>query len=194
MNTRGKDEVIGLILEAAKEGASRTNIMYKSFVSYGQLEELLGLLLENNLLNYEKGQLVYRTTEKGIQFLQQELNQKKYGNNNSDDDDTTLLGLTTTTTTTNNNAWTVSDKHFDKILVIGLGQLGLPVARYIKEKGGGGGFDVYGYDISSKAMERAEKTAGIKKATDFSGFDVYIICVSTHKPEDMFSPQIDGLL
>jgi UDP-glucose 6-dehydrogenase len=24
--------------------------------------------------------------------------------------------------------------------------------------------------------------------------DVYIICVSTHEPEDMFRPQIDGLL
>jgi UDP-N-acetyl-D-mannosaminuronic acid dehydrogenase len=83
--------------------------------------------------------------------------------------------------------------HFNKVLVIGLGQLGLPVARYVKDKGEGR-FDVYGYDISSKAMERAEKTAGIKKAIDFSGFDVYILCVSTHKPEDMFSPQIDGLL
>ena len=31
-------------------------------------------------------------------------------------------------------------------------------------------------------------------AYDFSPFDVFIICVSTHKPDDMFSPQIDGLL
>ena len=30
-----------------------------------------------------------------------------------------------------------------KVLVIGLGQLGLPVAQYIKEKRG---FDVYGYE------------------------------------------------
>jgi UDP-N-acetyl-D-mannosaminuronate dehydrogenase len=79
---------------------------------------------------------------------------------------------------------------FKKILVIGLGQLGLPVAKYVKEKG----FDVYGYDISTKALERAEKIAGIKKAINFSGFDVYIICISTHKQEDMFSPQIEGLL
>jgi UDP-N-acetyl-D-mannosaminuronate dehydrogenase len=77
------------------------------------------------------------------------------------------------------------------ILVIGLGQLGLPVAKYIKQRGG---FDVYGYDISSKAMDRAQTTAGIKKATNFSDFDVYILCISTHKPEDMFSPQIEGLL
>ncbi|HJU84861.1 MAG TPA: NAD(P)-binding domain-containing protein [Nitrososphaeraceae archaeon] len=79
---------------------------------------------------------------------------------------------------------------FHKVLVIGLGQLGLPVAKYIKERG----FDVYGYDISTKALERAEKIAGIKKAINFSGFDVYIICVSTHKQEDIFSPQIEGLL
>ena len=78
----------------------------------------------------------------------------------------------------------------DKVLVIGLGQLGLPVAKYVKDRG----FDVYGYDISTKALERAEKTAGIKRAINFSGFDVYIICVSTHKQEDMFSPQIDGIL
>ena len=53
---------------------------------------------------------------------------------------------------------------------------------------------MYGYDISIKAIERAEKTAGIKKADNFSGFDVYIICISTHKQEDLFSPQIDGIL
>src|ERR671919_1157428 len=89
--------------------------------------------------------------------------------------------------------WPIQDRpypSFDKVLVIGLGQLGLPVAKYVKDRG----FDVYGYDISTKALERAEKTAGIKKAINFGGFDVYIICVSTHKQEDMFSPQIDGIL
>jgi UDP-N-acetyl-D-mannosaminuronic acid dehydrogenase len=79
---------------------------------------------------------------------------------------------------------------FDKVLIIGLGQLGLPVAKYVKEKG----FDVYGYDISQKAIQRAEKIAAIKKADNFSEFDVYIICISTHRPDDMFTPQIDGLL
>jgi len=86
---------------------------------------------------------------------------------------------------------------FEKVLVVGLGQLGLPVAKYVKERG----FDTYGYDISAKAMERAEKIAGIKKADDatfssseLNDFDVYIITVSTHRPDDMFSPQIDGLI
>ena len=81
---------------------------------------------------------------------------------------------------------------FDKVLIIGLGQLGLPAARYIKEIG----FDTYGYDINPKAMKIAEKTVGIKQATDFgiNNFDVYVINVSTHKPDDRSSPQIDGLL
>ena len=78
---------------------------------------------------------------------------------------------------------------FNKVLVIGLGQLGLPVAKYVKQRG----FDTYGYDISPKAVEAAEKTAAIKKAVNFSDFDVFIICVSTYKPDDMFSPKIDGL-
>ena len=78
----------------------------------------------------------------------------------------------------------------DKVLIIGLGQLGLPVAKYVKDRG----FDVYGYDISQKAIQRAEKIASIKKADNFSEFDVYIICISTHRPDDMFTPQIDGLL
>jgi UDP-N-acetyl-D-mannosaminuronic acid dehydrogenase len=76
------------------------------------------------------------------------------------------------------------------VLVVGLGQLGLPVAKYVKQRG----FDTYGYDLNPKAVETAEKTSAIKKAVNFSDFDVFIICVSTHKPDDMFSPQIDGLL
>ncbi len=80
--------------------------------------------------------------------------------------------------------------NFDKVVVIGLGQLGLPVAKYVKEKG----FDAYGYDINEKAMEVAQSNYGIKKASNFSDFDVIIICVSTHRPDDMFSPQVDSLL
>jgi UDP-N-acetyl-D-mannosaminuronic acid dehydrogenase len=79
---------------------------------------------------------------------------------------------------------------FKKVLVVGLGQLGLPVAKYLTDRG----FDVYGYDINDAAMERAERIASVRKATNLNEIDVFIICVSTHKPEDMFSPQVDGLL
>jgi UDP-N-acetyl-D-mannosaminuronic acid dehydrogenase len=84
----------------------------------------------------------------------------------------------------------LDDEGIKKVLIIGLGQLGLPVARYVREKG----FDTYGYDISIAAMERAQKITGIKEVTDFSEIDAFIICVSTHKPDDMSTPQIEGLL
>ncbi|MGC1135313.1 MAG: NAD(P)-binding domain-containing protein [Nitrososphaeraceae archaeon] len=81
-------------------------------------------------------------------------------------------------------------RRFEKVLVVGLGQLGLPVAKYLTERG----FETYGYDINNMAMERAEKVASVRKVTKLSEIDVFIICVSTHGPEDMFSPQVDGLL
>jgi UDP-N-acetyl-D-mannosaminuronic acid dehydrogenase len=84
----------------------------------------------------------------------------------------------------------LDDEGIKKVLIIGLGQLGLPVARYVREKG----FDTYGYDISVAAMERAKKIASIKEVTDFGKIDAFIICVSTHKPDDMSTPQIEGLL
>ena len=51
---------------------------------------------------------------------------------------------------------------FTKILVIGLGQLGLPVIKYVKEIG----FDAYGYGSSAKAIHRVEIIAEIKQAVD----------------------------
>lgn len=78
---------------------------------------------------------------------------------------------------------------FNRVVVIGLGQLGLPVAKYIKQRG----FEVFGYDINAFTMDRAEKEHGIKKLNDFSNMDVFVICVSTHKPDDVFAPYLDGL-
>ena len=59
-----------------------------------------------------------------------------------------------------------------KVLITGLGQLGLAVAKYVKERG----FDTYGYDINTNSMEIAKTTAGIKQVTDFGSydFDVYV--------------------
>jgi UDP-N-acetyl-D-mannosaminuronic acid dehydrogenase len=190
-NTRTRDEVIGLVLEAARGGSSKTNIMYKSFVSFDKLEELLNHLIGNNLLEQEKGELTYKTTQKGISLLNKlnfcgKSESQNTGSNQGDSDNNANFDQCSSYGLGSN----LNTSSFYKILVIGLGQLGLPVAKYVKGKG----FDVYGYDISPKAIERAEKTAGIKEAVNFSGFDVYIICVSTHKQEDLFSPQIDGIL
>ena len=157
VKNRSLDEIITSILQAAYGGAAKTTIMYKAFITYDQLNEFLSLLVEKGLIEYREGERSFKTTDKGLSFLQSN----------------------------------VKSTQFNKVLIVGLGQLGLPVAKYVKDRGFD---DVYGYDISHEAMERAEKTAGIKKANDFSDFDVYVLCVSTHKSDDIFSPQIEGLL
>jgi predicted transcriptional regulator len=71
MKYRSRTDIAGLILEAANGGgATKTRIMYKAFLSYAQLKEYLIVLLENSLSDYEEGRQFYRTTEKGIRFLQ----------------------------------------------------------------------------------------------------------------------------
>ena len=77
----------------------------------------------------------------------------------------------------------------NKVLVIGLGQLGLPVAKYVKQRG----FETYGYDMNSDRMKQAEKNYGIKSIEQFDDIDVFILCVSTHNPDDEYTPYVDGL-
>lgn len=76
-----------------------------------------------------------------------------------------------------------------KVLVIGLGRLGLPVAKYVKERG----FETFGYDINPYRMQDAEKNFGIKSIEKFDDIDVFILCVSTHDPNDEYTPFVDGL-
>ena len=76
------------------------------------------------------------------------------------------------------------------VLIIGLGQLGLPVAKYVKSKG----FDVYGYDIREGAMIVANQIHGIKISNSFKNFDIYIVCISTHDRDNIHLPQVDDLL
>lgn len=63
------------------------------------------------------------------------------------------------------------------VCVLGLGQVGLPTARYVLSKG----IEVYGYDVDLNAVEKAESRS-IKATTDWNKIppvNVYIICVST---------------
>ena len=66
---RSRTEIVGMILEAANGGATKTKIMYKAFLSYAQLREYLSVLIENNLLEYLEGTQTYKTTEKGLNYL-----------------------------------------------------------------------------------------------------------------------------
>ncbi len=77
-----------------------------------------------------------------------------------------------------------------KILVIGLGQIGYSNAEYMTKLG----LDVDGVDINKEATKRALQHKVIQhEATSFSGYDYYIICISTHNPENMFMPFLEGI-
>ena len=69
MKYRSRTEIVAMILDAANGGATKTKIMYKAFLSYAQLKEYLSVLIENNLLEYLEGTKIFKTTEKGLNFL-----------------------------------------------------------------------------------------------------------------------------
>ncbi|HEU0144722.1 MAG TPA: winged helix-turn-helix domain-containing protein [Nitrososphaera sp.] len=70
MRYRSRTDIISEILDVANGGsATRTKIMYKAYLSYNQLKEYLMLLTENNLLSYDAYNQTYRTTEKGLRFI-----------------------------------------------------------------------------------------------------------------------------
>ena len=69
MKNRSRTEIVGNILDSANGGATKTKIMYKAFLSYGQLKEYLSVLIENNLIEYLDGTQTFKTTEKGLNYL-----------------------------------------------------------------------------------------------------------------------------
>ena len=69
MKYRSRTEILGNILDAANGRATKTKIMYKAFLSYGQLKEYLSVLIENNLIEYLDGTRTFKTTEKGLNYL-----------------------------------------------------------------------------------------------------------------------------
>ena len=69
MKYRSRTEIVSMMLDAANGGATKTKIMYSSFLSYGQLKEYLSVLIENNLIEYHDETHEFKTTEKGLKFL-----------------------------------------------------------------------------------------------------------------------------
>jgi predicted transcriptional regulator len=69
MKYRSRTDIVATILDAANGGSTKTKIMYKAYLSYAQLKEYLSILVENGLLEYEEGELKYKTTEKGLRSM-----------------------------------------------------------------------------------------------------------------------------
>ena len=69
MGNRSRTEIVAMILDAANRGTTKTKIMYFAFLSYDQLNEYLSILIENNLVEYLDGTHTFKTTEKGLNYL-----------------------------------------------------------------------------------------------------------------------------
>lgn len=70
MNYRSKINIISQILEAANgSNATRSKIAYRAFLNYYQLKDYLMLLTEKDLLRYNEDTKTFKTTEKGLRFL-----------------------------------------------------------------------------------------------------------------------------
>ncbi len=69
MKYRSRTEIIAMMLQAASQGATKTRIMYRAYLSFAQLKEYLKLLEESGLVAYEAGTMLYKLTERGLEFL-----------------------------------------------------------------------------------------------------------------------------
>jgi len=72
---RDRHEIVADILNYATRGKKKTHIMYRAKLAYSQLSEYIPLLVEKGLLEdmtVRKGKqimVMYRTTQKGIEFI-----------------------------------------------------------------------------------------------------------------------------
>ena len=69
MKYRSRTEIVTMILEIARQGTSKTKIMYKAYLSYSQLTQYMSFLIENNLIERKLGSELYTLTEKGSRLL-----------------------------------------------------------------------------------------------------------------------------
>ncbi|HYZ60387.1 MAG TPA: winged helix-turn-helix domain-containing protein [Nitrososphaeraceae archaeon] len=69
-------EILSTINDSGSEGANKTSIMYKAFLSYVQLKEYLSFMVEKDLVkeSYQRfsgnEKFAYKITGKGLRLLQ----------------------------------------------------------------------------------------------------------------------------
>ena len=76
MKNRSRTDIVCQILEAANddgengEGITLTKIMYNVILCNEQMKEYLALLIDDGLITYDSTMSTFKTTEKGLTFLQ----------------------------------------------------------------------------------------------------------------------------
>jgi predicted transcriptional regulator len=68
---RNRIDIVSQILETANGcSTKKIKMMYKANLSYAQLKKYLIVLTENNFLRYDLDTQTFKTTEKGLRFLE----------------------------------------------------------------------------------------------------------------------------
>jgi predicted transcriptional regulator len=69
MKYRSRFDIVGVLLESAARGATKTKLMYEAFLSHSQVEEYLDFLESKSLISLAQDKKHYLPTEKGLRFL-----------------------------------------------------------------------------------------------------------------------------
>ena len=69
MKYRGRMDIVAKILEIAMNGAAKTTLMYRAYLSYAQIQEYVQFLTERKLMVLEAATNEYRVTQSGLRFL-----------------------------------------------------------------------------------------------------------------------------
>jgi predicted transcriptional regulator len=71
MKNRSKIEIFGRVLAVANgPGVTKTKIMYRAFLSFSQMKEILTSMIERDLLDFDRTTQTFKTTPKGLKVVQ----------------------------------------------------------------------------------------------------------------------------
>ena len=74
LKRRSKFVIMAEVIGIAKEGAPKTQIMYKAKLDFSQLKQYLAFLSHHKLLKKcaRAGREIYKATPKGIEFMEKQ--------------------------------------------------------------------------------------------------------------------------
>ena len=79
MKYRDRTDIIAKILELASDRPlTKTKLMSMAFLQHEQIEILVPILVENDLLGFNKGTHQYHTTPKGLRYVEIYESMKQY--------------------------------------------------------------------------------------------------------------------
>ncbi len=73
VKNRSRPDIVAIVLEAANGGITKTRLLAKAHLTSDQLRQYLNILLDRKLLielaDNDKRHIAYRTTDKGLRYL-----------------------------------------------------------------------------------------------------------------------------